>query len=179
MPRISFAKRYAQAAFELALERNEFESWQQSLKKISELTSHEELMALLQSPRLPFEVKKSVLQEALGEIHPFALNLALLLLTKGRLGISKTIAQEFQDLLDDHLGIERAKVTVAFPLDEKEREIISNRLGETLKRKIVIDDQVNPSIIGGFVARIEDILIDGSIRQRLENLKNRLIQASQ
>ncbi len=177
MPRISSGKRYAQAAFELALERNDFESWQKSLKKIAELTAYEEFMALLQSPRFPFDAKKELFQKELGEIHPLAFNLALLLVNKGQLGISSVIYREFQNLLDDHQGIERARITTAHPLDEKGREIISTRLGEMIQRKIIIDDRVDPSIIGGIVARIGDMLIDGSIRQRLETLKNSLVEA--
>jgi len=177
MPRISSGKRYAQAAFELALERNDFGSWQQSLKKIAELTAYEELMTLLQSPRLPFEVKKDLLQKELGDIHPLAFNLALLLVTRGRMGMAKEIERAFQHLLDDHLGIERAKVTVAYPLEDKERETISNRLGAMIQRKVVIEDQMDASMIGGIIARIGDMLIDGSIRQKLEILKKSLLEA--
>ena len=65
MPRISSGKRYAQAAFELAMEKNEVESWQEGLKKTAELSGNEELMALLQNPRLPFDAKKSFLQNKL------------------------------------------------------------------------------------------------------------------
>jgi F-type H+-transporting ATPase subunit delta len=176
MPRISSGKRYAQAVFELALQRNDFESWQESLKKIVALTAYGDFMAILQSPRLPFNAKKDLLQKQLGEIHPLALNLALLLVNKGRLGISSDIYREYQHLLDGHRGIERARVTAALPLDEKDRETISSRLGEIIQRKIIIDDQTDPSIIGGFIARIRDTLIDGSIRQRLENLKKSMVE---
>lgn len=53
----------------------------------------------------------------------------------------------------------------------------SRRLGEIVDRKVVIDGQLDPSIIGGFIARIGDTLIDGSIRQRLESLKKTLVEA--
>jgi F-type H+-transporting ATPase subunit delta len=178
MPRISSGKRYAQAVFELASERNEFESWQEGLKKIAEFTAYEEFMALLQSPRLPFDTKKELLQKQLGEIHPLALNLALLLVNKGRLGISGDIYREYQNLLDVHRGIERARVTAALPLDEKERETISSHLGKIVERKVVVDAQVEPSIIGGFIARIGDMLIDGSVHQKLETLKRTLVGVS-
>ena len=176
MPRISSAKRYAQAAFELAVERNELESWQESLRKIADLTKDEELMTLLQNPRLPFDAKKSLLQTKLGEINPLALNLALLLVSKGRLRISADISQQYNDLLDAHRGIERAKVTTAFPLGDEESKAISRRLGEIVERKVVIDANVDASIIGGFIARMGDKLIDGSIHQKLETLKKSLVE---
>jgi len=120
MPKISSGKRYAQAAFELALEKNELESWQEGLGKIADLTTDEELMALLQNPRLPFDAKKNLLQKRLGEINLLAFNLALLLASKGLLRRSKDIFHQYNNLLDVHRGIERAKVTTALSLGDKE-----------------------------------------------------------
>jgi F-type H+-transporting ATPase subunit delta len=177
MPKISSGKRYAQAAFELALEKNELESWQEGLGKIADLTTDEELMALLQNPRLPFDAKKNLLQKRLGEINLLAFNLALLLASKGLLRRSKDIFHQYNNLLDVHRGIERAKVTTALSLGDKERNAISHRLGEIVERKVVVDAQVDPSVIGGFIARIGDMLIDGSIHQKLETLKRSLVEA--
>jgi len=175
MPRISSGKRYAQAAFELALERNELDSWQEGLKKISSITTNEDLMAFLQSPRLPFDAKKELLRKPLGEIHPLVFNLILLLVNKGSLGLVGNILQEYLALLDAHRGVDRAKVIAAVPFSDEARTSISERLGEMVGRKVVMDDTVDPSIIGGFIARVGDLLIDGSIRQRLESLKKSLV----
>jgi len=177
MPRISSGKRYAQAAFELALERNELESWQKGLEKIAELTKDTELMALLQNPRLPSDAKKTLLQKQLAEINPLAFNLALLLVKKGLLRIGQQIFQQYNSLFDVHQGIERAKVTTALTLSDEERETISRRLGDMANCKVVIDGQIDPIIIGGFIARMGDKLIDGSIRQKLETLKKNLVEA--
>ncbi len=177
MPRISSGKRYAQAAFELGLERKELDTWQKDLRRIANLTAHEELMALLQNPRLPFAAKKSLLQKGLGKVNPLAFNLALLLASKGRLKLAGDISQQYEELLDLHRGIEHAEVIAATPLSDKNREAISRRLGEMIEHRVVIDAQVDPSIIGGFIARIGDRLIDGSIRQRLETLKKSLVEA--
>ncbi len=177
MPRISSGRRYAQAAFELALEKNELESWQQGLRKIADLAKDEEIMALLQNPRLPFPAKKTHLEKRLGEINPLVFNLALLLVSKGILRRGGDILQQYNALLDAHHGIERAKVTAALPLVDQESEAISRRLGEIVEHKVVIDAQVDPSIIGGFIARVGDTLIDGSIRQRLETLRKSLVGA--
>jgi F-type H+-transporting ATPase subunit delta len=175
MRRISSAKRYAQAVFELALERNEFESWQASLKKIVDLTTDKKLMALLENPNLSFADKKTLLQERLGQINPLAFNLALLLVSKGLLSRSSDLLEKYNEFLDAHRGIERAKVTTALPLADEEKTVISQRLGKMVERKVVVDAQVEPSIIGGFIARIGDMLIDGSVHQKLETLKRTLV----
>ncbi len=177
MPRTGSAKRYAQAVFELALTKNELFTWQESLEKIAQLADKEEFMALLENPRLPFESKKELLRKTLGTVHPLALNLALLLVSKGRLKLARAILQQYLLLLDAHRGVERAKVIAATTLSDEDREIISSHLGKMVKRKVVVDAQVDPSIVGGFVARIGDRLIDGSIRQQLESLKKSLIEA--
>lgn len=177
MRRISSGKRYAQAAFELAVEKNELESWQEGLKKMAELSGNEELMAFLQNPRLPFAAKRSLLQKGLGEINPLAFNLALLLESKGRLKLANDISQQYNELLDFHRGVEHAEVIAAVTLMDEDREAISRRLGEIVEHKVVIDAQVDSSIIGGFIARLGDTLIDGSIRQRLETLKKSLVEA--
>lgn len=176
MPKISSAKRYAQAVFELALEKNEFESWQEGLKKIVDLTTDKKLMALSENPNLSFAAKKTLLQERLGKINPLAANLALLLVSKGLLNHSGDLLEKYNDLLDAHRGIDRAKVTTALSLDDKERDAISHRLGEIVERKVVVDAQVDPSVIGGFIARIGDMLIDGSVHQKLESLKRNLVE---
>ena len=175
MARITSGKRYAQAVFEIAVERNEFESWQGGLKKIVDLTADQKLMALLENPSLSFAAKKSLLQERLRETNPLVVNLALLLVSKGLLRRSADILQTYNELLDAHRGVERAKVITALPLDDQEKEAISNRLGEIAERKVAVDSQVDPSVIGGFRARIGDMLIDGSIHQKLETLKRSLV----
>jgi len=176
MPRISSAKRYAQAVFELALEKNEFESWQEGLKRIVDLTTDRKLMALLENPNLTFADKKSLLQERLGEINPLTSNLALLLVSKGLFRRSGDLLEKYNELLDAHRGIERAKVATALSLGDKERDAFSRRLGEIVERRVVVDAQVDPSVIGGFIARIGDMLIDGSIHQKLETLKRSLVE---
>jgi len=177
MPRISSGKRYARAAFELAMEKNELKVWQEGLKKMADLATDQELMTLLQNPRVPFDTKKSLLQKGLGEIQPLVFNLAVLLVSKGILSRGNDIFQQYNHLLDAHQGVERARVTTALPLGTEEKEVVSRRLGEIVDRKVVIDGQVDPSIIGGFIARIRDTLIDGSIRQKLETLKKILAEA--
>lgn len=177
MPRIGSGKRYAQAVFELALERNELEKWQGALDKILEISTDEEFMTLLENPRLPFETKKELLLKRLGEIHPLAVNLTFLLVHKGTLRLIGDIYHQYQTLLDAYRGIERAKVIAAVSLSDEERDSIAMGLGKLLKRKVVIDHKVDPSIIGGFVARVADMMIDGSIRQRLESLKKTLVEA--
>ena len=178
MARVTSGKRYAQASFKLALEKGELDSWQASLRKIAGVTTDENLVALLENPKLSFEMKKAVLAESLGEINPLALNLAYLLVHKDRLGIAGDISQQYDRLLDTHHGIEHVEVITALSLDDEDRERISSRFGEIIGHKVVIDAQVDPSIVGGMKARIGDTLIDGSVKSKLGALRKSLVEIS-
>jgi F-type H+-transporting ATPase subunit delta len=178
MVRVTSGKRYAQAAFKLALEKGELDSWQASLRKIAEITIDKKLMDLLENPKLPFDAKKALLAELLGKINHLALNLAYLLAHKDRLGIAGDISQQYDRLLDAHYGVEHIEVITALPLDDAAKERISNQFGKIIGRKVIIDAQVDPYIVGGIKARIGDTLIDGSVKSKLGALRKSLVEIS-
>ena len=178
MPKGLSGKWYAQAVFELALGKNNFESWQKGLQKIAASSQDGDLTGLLENPKVPFTIKKDLLRERLGDIDPLAFNLALLLVSKDVFGLAGDISRQFDLLLDAHRGIERAEVTTAVPLNDRERGLISQRLGEIMGRKVVLDTRVEPSVIGGFVAKVGDLLIDGSVREKLDALKKIVVGES-
>ena len=84
------------------------------------------------------------------------------------------ISHHYDRLLDAYHGVEHAEVVTALPLDEGYKKRISRQLGEIMGRTIVIDAEVDPSVVGGFVAKIGDTLIDGSLRGKLEALRKSL-----
>jgi F-type H+-transporting ATPase subunit delta len=177
MPRIISGKRYAQAAFELALEKGELEVWQADLSKAAGIASDTELMSLLENPKLRFDTKKGLLEKPLGKVIPLVLNLACLLMSRGKLKIIGNVAEHYNRLLDAHNGIERADIITALPLDDEGTDTLARRLGAIVGHTIIIDAHTDPSVIGGFRARIGDVLIDGSIHNRLESLRHSLIGA--
>ena len=174
MARKGYAKRYAQAVFELARERNELDRWQSDLRKIAILTADATLIAWLENPRFHFDIKARFLSERLGDINPLALNLACLLVAKGRLSMAGDIADEYQRLLYSYRGIEEAEVTTAIPLDDEDKLSLAQRLGAIVDKKVVLKPKVEPNIIGGIVARIGDKLLDGSTSSKLLALKREL-----
>jgi len=171
---VSSGKRYAQALFELALERGEPENCRNSLNQAADTVADGRLMDILENPRLPFEVKKAILSELLGAMEPLVANLTSLLMTRGRLRTLGDIAKHYERLVDRHHGILRAEVLTAVPLNDEERERFSTLFSELVEHTVIIDSRVDPSILGGFRARIGDVLIDGSIRNALESLRKRL-----
>lgn len=177
MPFVSSGKRYAQAAFELALERGTLKNWQTGLNQVAGTVADGKLMSMLENPKLSFDAKKAILKESLGTVDPLVVNLTYLLMSRGKLRILGDIAQHYERLLDRHHGIAHAEVLTAVPLHDEDRERLSRRLTELVGRKVIIDSRVDPSIVGSFKAKIGDVLIDGSIKNTLDSLRKNLVGA--
>lgn len=175
MARKTSARRYSQAVFEIALETKKLAKWQSDLKKIVSVVRDATLMAFLESPKFHFDDKSRLLSERLEGINLLALNLVLLLVAKRRLDIIGDIADEYQQLLDSHRGIERAEVTTAIPLDDEDKQKLAEHLGAIVDKKVVLKSETDPGIIGGIVARIDGKLLDGSTRSKLVALKKELV----
>ena len=174
MARRIYARRYSQAVFNIALERNELDRWQSDLGKIASLGEDAAFIALAENPKVRFEDKAKLISERLGDINPLALNLVYLLVTRGRLSMAGDIADGYQRLLDSHRGIEQAEVITAVPLDDKDRKRLEERLGVVVGKKVVLKSRVDASLIGGIVARVGGKLLDGSTHSKLLALRNEL-----
>ncbi len=174
MARRFYARRYSQAVFNIARERNELDRWQSDLGKIARLGEDAPFIALLENPKVHFEDKARLLSERLGEVTPLALNLVYLLVTRGRLSMVGDIADEYQRLLDSYRGIERAEVTTAVTLSDKDRQRLEEQLEVVVGKKVVLEPKVDSSLIGGIVARVGGKLLDGSTRSKLMALKKAL-----
>ena len=169
-----YPRRYSQAVFEIALETKELDRWQSDLRKIASLGEDAEFMAFLESPKAHFGDKARLLSEQLGDINPLALNLVYLLVTRARLSMIGDIADEYQHLLDSYRGIEQAEVITAIPLDDEDKLRLAQHLGTVVSKKVVLKPEVDPSLIGGIIARIGGKLLDGSTRSKLAALKREL-----
>jgi F-type H+-transporting ATPase subunit delta len=171
------ARRYAQAVFDIARERNELDQWQADLIRIADLANDAQLAVWLENPKLRFEAKAKLLSERLGGISPLALNLVHLLVKQGRLSMAGGIANEYERLVDKYRGIERAEVVAAIPLDEDEKQELARSLEAIVKKKIVVKTKVDSRIVGGVLAHIDGKLLDGSTHGRLMALKRKLAKA--
>jgi F-type H+-transporting ATPase subunit delta len=170
-------KRHAQAVFQLAQERSELEKWQSDLALMKIRLGDPLILAFLQNPKTPSEEEVKLLNQLLPELSPLSMNFCQLLVAKNRLSLLEDIATEYQHLVDEYQGRVRIRVITAVPLDEAEEQRIQAKLTEALGKEVVLTTEINPKIIGGIIFRIEDKLIDGSVRTRLEMLRRDLIQA--
>ena len=171
----SVARRYARAIFELALERNQaLESWLSDLQAIEAALADPTVHPTLISPKLSFEQKRQLIDRALGSVDVLRRNFVYLLVERGRLDLFGQVVREFRSMMLEHQGIAEATVTTAVPIGDAEADRIAGLLGRMVNKKIVLQREVDPSIIGGVVARVGDRLINGSVAGRLASLRQQL-----
>lgn len=171
------AKRYAEAAYQIAREQGQQERWLEGLRQMAALFAEPQAQAFLDDARVPARAKMELVERALTGLDPLVLNLARLLVQRRRAALGPQIVEAFQELWDEERGIAHALVTTAVPLSEEERQAVARRLSEISGKQVVVETRVDEGIIGGLVARIGDRLIDGSTRSKLLALKRQLEEA--
>ncbi|MXW26468.1 MAG: ATP synthase F1 subunit delta [Dehalococcoidia bacterium] len=167
------AKRYAQAAFAIARDGDAIAQWRADLDDVAAVLADSDAAAWFAAPRIPVADRQAAAERAL-EVGPLALNLARLLIAKGRTLEAREIADAFSRLADEHEGLAQAEITTAIPLGDDQVAAMEQRLGEALGKQITATAAVDSDIIGGVVLRIDDHLIDGSVRTRLRRLRREL-----
>jgi F-type H+-transporting ATPase subunit delta len=173
----TYARRYSQAIFRMALQEKDLNRWQTDLRKVATLMKDSALAALFANPKITGEEKSKTLTQRLGEINPLAVKLVLLLAAKGKLAAIDDIAEDYQTLVDNYRGIEGteiAEVTTAIPLDDADKLKIAQRITEIVGKPVQLRPKVDPAIIGGIIIRVGDKLIDGSLRSKLAALRKDL-----
>lgn len=178
MPSGVAARRYAQAAFEMADRAGTLDRWERDLSRLAEALADPHIAAYIGSPRTPVAEKRALVQRLLGaDAERLVLNLAGLLSERGRLGLLPAIYHTFHELVLARRGIAVGEVTTAVPLTDDEQELVRRRLRTLVGKEVELRTVVDPEIIGGIVARVGDQLIDGSVINQLRRLRERLVTA--
>lgn len=173
------AKRYAVAFYRLAMEENKLEDWYKELAVITEsFYGEEDFMTILTSPRMNRNDKKNLVNTVLeGKASDSVLNLIYLLVDKDRFRLLDEIFAEIEILYLEEKNIVHAKVYSVVALGEDRLEELKVTLENQLKKQIVIENEIDKSLVGGILLKIGDKIIDGSIKRRLELLKDELLTA--
>lgn len=169
------ARRYAEAAFEVALRDGTVDEWLDQLQRAAAIVADQGQVRRLENPRVPFEVRRDALAAAIGpDVMPQMRNLIGLLMRRRRLDRLPALATEFRRLYNRRAGIVEATATSAVELNEDDLRALRERLGQLITGTIDLHTQVDPSLLGGVQVRLGDQLIDGSVRGRLERLRSQL-----
>jgi F-type H+-transporting ATPase subunit delta len=170
------ARRYAEAIFELALKYNTVDATLQDIQEIATVFGNRKISYLLREPKIPARRKEEALRIALkGRVQNTSLNLALLLVQRDLVEYIANIASELDQLVLNYRNQAVANVTTAAQVDETQQATIQRALEARTGKNIIMQMHVDPSILGGVVARVGDTIIDGSVRYRLSVLEQQLI----
>jgi F-type H+-transporting ATPase subunit delta len=170
----STARRYAEAAFDVARERDEVSEWLRELAEADAVLKSPEIAHFFKDPNVSRGDKLSTVDKAFGRARTGVRNLLRMLAARERLYLVRAILDEMTHLDREARGVLEASVTVARPINDAERSEIARRIGATTGKTVELNAQVDPLILGGVVIRIGDRLIDASVSGRLERLRQEL-----
>jgi F-type H+-transporting ATPase subunit delta len=171
------AKRYAKALFHLAKQEGKIEQYGEELTGLVQIfESTPELADAIQSPLYPEAARKSIFVSIAASVGltPIMKSLVNLLIEKNRVTNLGEISEYYRGLIDEHANVARAKVSAAVPLSDTVVQEIASTLEKMTGKKIVVEFQQDPELIGGVVARIGDLVLDGSVRTQLFNIRETL-----
>ena len=172
-------RRYAEAAFEIAMRDKTVAEWRSELETAAAIVAEPKVGHALANPSTPLEARTTTAEATFSPIvsRP-VLNLIELMLRRGRIEQLPHLADEFRRLDNQRQGITLATATSASPLSPDEVRALTERMEQYTGGRIELDVMVDPSLLGGLVVRVGDRLIDGSVRSRLERLRNQLVSGA-
>lgn len=174
MADVQVGKRYAQAAFELALDGGgDLARWRSDLNDMAQVLAESQVAPLLNDSRIALDRRQAMVDRVL-EVQPLIRNLAKVLIARGRAVDARAVADAFNRLADEHEGLAHAQVTTAVDLSPAQVADIERRLGSALGKRVQARTAVDPALLGGVVVRVGDKLVDGSVRTRLRQLRREL-----
>jgi F-type H+-transporting ATPase subunit delta len=167
--------RYAKALFQSALEKDILDRVNQDMILVLSVCNVPELKELLSNPVIRPSKKTQVLHGVLGkDLHPLSLSLIDLVVKNGRERYLPAIARVFVHDTKEHNGITESVLTTAVKIDPEIRNQVSNLIEKIFKTKVDLKENIDDSIIGGFILKVEDNYIDASLRNKLRKIRAEL-----
>lgn len=170
------SKRYASGFMSFADENIGLEKAFEELEYIKQLViSNPELIRFLENTEIDFTEKQLVIEKVFKAAVSGQTRLFLeFLITKGRIGYIREIAEYSKYIFYNQKGIKRALLNTSTPLDEKSVLLIKERLERKLNKRLELETKIDPSLLGGAQVIAGNIVIDDSVKRKLEELKRKL-----
>jgi F-type H+-transporting ATPase subunit delta len=167
----TIARPYAKAAFEEARDRKRLGPWSDALRTAAAVVGDQRVEALVGNPRVtPEELAELVIEIAGPQLDEEGRNFVRTLAGNRRLPLLPEISALFDELKSEAEGVVDVTVTSAAPLDDSQRGKLAAALERRLGRSVRLECATDPALIGGAVLRAGDLVIDGSLRGRLERI---------
>jgi F-type H+-transporting ATPase subunit delta len=167
--------RYSKALFLIAREKGLVEKVREDMLYILELTSLEDVKDLLISPVIENSVKKSALNALLkGKIEDLSMDMVNLTVNNNREMFLQGIARAYINVADKFNGITKATLTTAKDISDKVKRDIVSLIEKGLNTSVDLAEIIDPGITGGFMLKVEDTFIDGSVKSQLRKIRKQL-----
>lgn len=171
----TLARPYAKAAFEYALENNSLSDWSDMLTFVAQVTQDDTMQTLLDSPTLTKEqAMNAMLSVCEGKINDSVANFVKQLAVNGRLNLATEVQVLFEELRAEHEKTVDVEMTSAVDMTEEQLAGYASKLEQKLGRKVNINCQTDPAVMGGLIIRAGDMVIDASLRGKLNDLADAL-----
>lgn len=181
MTRRSAAARYARALLDVAIQEADPAAVERELDAFATLLQdHPTLKHALENPAVPAARKRALLAEVLRRVTGVSAvtrKLLLLLAERDRIPLLPDLVVTYRERVLDHLQILRADVVTATPVPPDRLQALERSLSEATRKRVQVTTRVDPSIIGGAVARVGSLVLDGSVAGHLARLRDRLTDA--
>jgi F-type H+-transporting ATPase subunit delta len=172
------AEVYARALFEVAKEHGLLDEVRDDLTQFAQaLNDNRDFAVFFFSPYFSTEEKKDGLKRAVTDVEPVFMNFLDALIERHRMPAIFRIRDRYQDMWEDERDLLSVEVTSAIALDKATVGSIGERIGQQTKRTVELSSKVDPDILGGIVLRVGNVILDASIRNRLEQLRKQVARA--
>jgi F-type H+-transporting ATPase subunit delta len=172
------AQVYARALFEVASEQDSLDEIREQLGAFADAVhENRDLAVFFFSPYFSAQEKKEGLQRAVLDANPAIENFLQALVERHRMPAIFRIRSQFDALWDEERKLLPVQVTSAVELDAETVQSLGERIGKEIDRTVEVSSNVDPDILGGIVLRVGNVILDASIRNRLEQLRKQVAQA--
>jgi F-type H+-transporting ATPase subunit delta len=166
------AVRYAKALFDLAGEQKSIDAVYEDMKVIDWLCTMQEVKEIIGNPVIPQKKRKEIIVVLTGEgTNRLTVKFIELMFSHGRGDHLGAAARNYLELTRRHRGIRQVTITTAIPVSAKIKEELAAVISGVSNGTIEFIEQVNSSVVGGFIIRVEDAYIDASVRTRLNRFR--------
>lgn len=169
------ARPYARAVFELARDTSAFGEWSDRLQLLSAVILDPQMRAILDAPNLGAEQRSELILKVCGDqVGEPGANLVRLMAQNGRLKLMAEVTALYEVLRAEAEGTVDAQVVSAQPLTDEQQAAIAASLSKRLGREVSLTVEIDEELLGGAIIRANDLVIDGSVRGRLNKLARQL-----
>ncbi|MDD3814751.1 MAG: F0F1 ATP synthase subunit delta [Desulfocapsaceae bacterium] len=175
MKQTILARRYAKALFAVGKEEGKFEEYNETLQGVAGLyVSLPQVADALTNPLYPLDTRQKVMVGMIASmgVEKIMANFLNLLVEKKRADILPEVAEEYQSMVDNEKNVSHGSVVSAIELSDALQDKVRAALEKLTGKKVELTTSVDPSIIGGIIAKVGDLELDGSIRTQLASLKD-------